>query len=181
MQRSSRRDLFGRLSQAQESSPQPQVFQPTMLCSNRLRRGSCLGLYDIGNLEFVYVTRIDRQQIEENFAVANTGNKFDSAPRRALDFTCGKTCGFFATAAFAAVNGWLILGTREDLVAGVLDRIAGTAAHSLRMKVGMPEQSAGSKGEADGARGDLQHGLEFEQIVPSPLFRTYWIKTTLLR
>ena len=57
--------LFGRLSQAQnEFSAAAGLPTDADLLNRVAGRESCLGLYDIGNLEFVYVTRLEQQRIE---------------------------------------------------------------------------------------------------------------------
>jgi hypothetical protein len=172
--------LFGRLSQAQdEFSAAAGLPTDDALLEQVAGEESCLGLYDIGNLEFVYVTRIDRQQIEKT-SLWQTRGKFEQRTEAGTGFYVRKDADSSRTAAFAAVNGWLILGTREDLVAGVLDRIAGTAAHSLADEGWYADAiKQAAEGEADGARGDLHMVLNLNKIVPSPYFRTYWIQNNI--
>jgi len=76
------------------------------------------------------------------------------------------------TAAFAARDGWLILGTREDLVAGVLDRFAGTASQNLAAEGWF----ADAVKQAAGERGDLRMVLNLDKLVRTPYFRSYWIQ-----
>ena len=83
-------------------------------------------------------------------------------------------------AAFAAKDGWLILGTREDLVAGVLDRLGGISSHNLYSEGWYAEavkQAAANQPEA--ARGDLRMVLNLDQIVRTPYFRSYWIQRNI--
>ncbi len=78
-------------------------------------------------------------------------------------------------AAFAAKDGWLILGTREDLVAGVLDRLAGTASHNLSTEGWYAETVK----QAAPDRGDLRMVLNLDKIVRTPYFRSYWVQTNI--
>ncbi|MGD0547026.1 MAG: hypothetical protein ABR991_04280, partial [Terracidiphilus sp.] len=71
--------------------------------------------------------------------------------------------------------GWLILGTREDLVAGVLDRFAGTAAQNLASEGWYAEAVKQTAGE----RGDLRMVLNMEKIVRTPHFRSYWVQRNI--
>ena len=111
--------LFERLSQAQdEFSAAAGLPADESLLEKVAGKESCLGLYDIGNLEFVYVTRLDQQAIENTPLVADArqvraahrgGNRILRAQGRAV----------VAHRGLCLRDGWLILGTREDLVAGV--------------------------------------------------------------
>ena len=57
--------LFSRLSQAQdEFSAAADLATDESLLKTVAGKESCLGLYDIGNLEFVYVTKMGSQAIE---------------------------------------------------------------------------------------------------------------------
>ena len=172
--------LFGRLSQAQdEFSAAAGLPADDALLQQVAGKESCLALYDIGNLEFVYVTRLDRQKLEDT-PLWQTRGKFEQRTEAGTAFYVRKDTDSTRTAAFAATNGWLILATREDLVAGVLDRMAGTASHSLIEEgwyTGAIKQAA--EGKANGERGDLRMVLNLNKIVPSPYFRTYWIQNNI--
>lgn len=172
--------LFGRLSQAQdEFAAAAGLPADDALLEQVAGKESCLGLYDIGNLEFVYVTRLDRQQIEKT-PLWQTRGKFEQRTEAGSLFYVRKDADSSRTAAFAAANGWLILGTREDLVAGVLDRMAGTVAHSLADEGWYAEAiKQAAEGKANGTRGDLRMVLNLNKIVPSPYFRTYWIQNNI--
>lgn len=164
--------LFGRLSQAQdEFSAAAGLPADAGLLEKVAGKESCLGLYDIGNLEFVYVTRLEQQEIE-NTPLWQTRAKFEQRSEAGSAFYVHKDAQSSRTAAFATKDGWLILGTREDLVAGVLDRLAGAAAHSLADEGWYAEAVK----QAAGERGDLRMALNLEKIVPSPYFRSYWVQ-----
>ena len=135
---------------------------------------SCLALYDVGNLEFVYVTRLDQQTIE-NTSLWQTRNKFKQRSEAGTAFYVHKDAQSSRTAAFATRDGWLILGTREDLVAGVLDRLAGKAAQNLSGEGWYAEAVK----QAAGERGDLRMVLNLEKIVPSLHFRSYWVQRNI--
>jgi hypothetical protein len=122
--------LFSRLSQAKdEFSAAAGLPTDASLLEKVAGKESCLGLYDIGNLEFVYVTRLDQQDIE-NTPLWQTRSKFEQRTEAGTAFYVHKDAQSSRIAAFASKDGWLILGTRDDLVAGVLDQLAGTASHS---------------------------------------------------
>jgi len=164
--------LFTRLSQAQdEFSAAAGLPADGSLLEKVAGKESCLGLYDIGNLEFVYVTRLDQQEIE-NSPLWQTRSKFEQRTEAGTAFYVHKDAHSSRTAAFAARDGWLILGTREDLVAGVLDRFAGTASQNLAAEGWF----ADAVKQAAGERGDLRMVLNLDKLVRTPYFRSYWIQ-----
>jgi hypothetical protein len=167
--------LFGRLSQAQdEFSAAAGLPADSDLLAKVAGKESCLGLYDIGNLELVYVTRLDQQGIEST-PLWQTRGKFEQRTEAGTAFYVHKDAQSSKTAAFAAKDGWLILGTREDLVAGVLDRLAGTASHNLATEGWFAETVK----QAAGDRGDLRMVLNLDKIVRTPYFRSYWVQTNV--
>jgi hypothetical protein len=167
--------LFTRLSQAQdEFSAAAGLPADGSLLEKVAGKQSCLGLYDIGNLEFVYVTRLEQQEIE-NTPLWQTRAKFEQRSEAGTAFYVHKDAQSSRIAAFAARDGWLILGTRDDLVAGVLDRLAGTDSQSLAGEGWFAEAVK----QAAGERGDLRMVLNLEKIVLSPYFRSYWVQQNI--
>lgn len=170
----SRSRLFSRLSQAQdEFSTAAGLAADSALLEQVAGKESCLGLYDIGNLEFVYVTRMGQERIESSL-LWQTRAKFEQRSEAGTTFYVRKDAQSSRTATFAARDGWLILGTREDLVAGVLDRFAGSSARSVA-----GEAWYGEAVKQAGERGDLRMVLNLEKIVPSPYFRSYWVQRNI--
>jgi hypothetical protein len=164
--------LFTRLSQAQdEFTAAAGLPADESLLEKVAGKQSCLGLYDIGNLEFVYVTRLEQQAIE-NTPLWQTRGKFEQRTEAGTAFYVHKDAQSSRIAAFAVRDGWLILGTRDDLVAGVLDRMAGTASQNLAGEGWFVEAVK----QATGERGDLRMVLNLEKVVPSPYFRSYWVQ-----
>jgi hypothetical protein len=164
--------LFGRLSQAQdEFSAAAGLPTDGSLLEKVAGQESCLGLYDIGNLEFVYVTRLDQPRIE-NSPLWQIRSKFEQRSEAGTPFYVHKDSQSSRVAAFAARDGWMILGTREDLVAGVIDRLAGTASNNLAGEGWFAEAVK----QTTQARGDLRMVLNLEKIVRTPYFRSYWVQ-----
>ena len=167
--------LFTRLSQAQEEfSAAAGLPTDGSLLEKVAGKQSCLGLYDIGSLEFVYITRLEQQEIE-NTPLWQTRAKFEQRSEAGTTFYVHKDTQSSRVAAFAARDGWLILGTRDYLVAGVLDRLAGTASQNLAGEGWYVEAVKQAKAE----RGDLRMVLNLDKIVPSPYFRSYWVQQNI--
>jgi hypothetical protein len=167
--------LFERLSKAQdEFTAAAGLPADEDLLEKVAGKQSCLGIYDVGNLEFVYVTRLDQQSIE-NSPLWQTRSKFERRNEAGTNFYVHKDAESSRVAAFASRDGWLILGTREDLVAGVLDRLAGKSSQNLAGESWFVDAVK----QANGERGDLRMVLNLEKIVPLPYFRSYWVQQNI--
>jgi hypothetical protein len=171
----SRSRLFERLSQAQdEFSTTASVPADSNLLMQVAGDQSALALYDIGKLQFVYITRMDEARAEAT-PLWQVRDKFEQRQEGEGHFFVREDQQSNRTAAFAIHKGWLILGTRADLVAGVLDRLDRQGAHSLT------DESWYSDAVKQAARapGDLRMVLNLEKIVPSPYFRSYWVQQNI--
>ncbi len=168
----SRSRLFERLGQAQGEFAAAATTEPNaQFLSSVGGTLSALALYDIGNLEFVYVTHMNQAQAETT-PLWQVRDKFELRTEGAAQFYVRQDQQSNRTAAFAIRDGWLILGTRADLVAGVLDRVQGAKTHNLSDE---PWYADALK-QASGSGQDLRMALNLEQIVPSPYFRSYWVQ-----
>jgi hypothetical protein len=168
----SRSRLFERLGQAQgEFSTAATISADADLLASVAGGRSALAIYDIGNLEFVYVTRMDDAHVQAT-PLWQVRDKFEQRKEGAATFFVREDKQSNRTAAFAARDGWLVLGTGEGLVAGVLDRIAGVPSHSLPDEPWYSDAVKQAAGKAD----DLRMALNLEKIVPSPYFRSYWVQ-----
>lgn len=171
----SRSRLFERLSQAQsEFSTAASLPADDALLSSVSGAESALAVYDIGNLQFLYITRMAQPKVEAT-PLWQLRDKFEQRTEGSAQFYVHVDPQSNRTAAFAARDGWLILATREDLVAGALDRLQGAHPHSL------PDEPwyADSLKQASGPSGDLRMVLNLEKIVPSPYFRSYWVQRNI--
>lgn len=171
----SRSRLFDRLGQAQGEFAAAATTSPNeMFLSSVAGARSALALYDIGNLEFVYVTRMNQAQAEAT-PLWQVRDKFELRTEGTAQFYVRQDQQSNRTAAFAIRDGWLILGTRADLVAGVLDRVQGAKARSLSDEAWYADTLKQSPGSSP----DLRMALNLEQIVPSPYFRSYWVQRNI--
>lgn len=167
----SRSRLFLRLQEAQEEFAVAAGAPPDMsLLESVAGSESALALYDIGNLEFLYITRLPAARVLDN-ALWRGKEKFE--PRKLADTT------YYVHAepskkrlvAFATTNDYLLLATREDLLAQALSALSGKAMPALA------EESWFAKATATAGRGgDLRLALNLAGLVKSPHFRSYWIQ-----
>jgi len=170
----SRSRLFERLAQAQsEFSEVAAVSTDAEMLSAIAGKQSGLALYDIGKLEFVYITRMDADRAQA-LPLWQARDKFERRSEAGSDFYLRKNANSGREAAFALRDGWLILGTRQDLVAGVLDRMAGKNDQNLGNEAWYAEAVKHA-----GERGELRMALDLSRLVPSPYFRSYWVQRNI--
>ena len=172
----SRSRLFLRLRDAGKQFATAAGLPPDMnFLSQVAGSQSALALYDIGKLQFLYITRLPSAnsmqsqlwQTRTKFETRNVGNttfyvRHDPESEREVEF---------------AVSGdYLLLATREDLMAGALQLMAGgnNNDRSIEAEAWWSQPVA-----AAGAVGDLRMVLNLEKIVPSPYFRSYWVQQNI--
>jgi hypothetical protein len=76
--------------------------------------------------------------------------------------------------AFAIAGDYLLLATREDLVAGALTLMSGRPERTVDS-----EQWWVQSTEAAGQAGDLRMVLDLGKLVPNGYFRTYWVQQNI--
>jgi hypothetical protein len=185
----SRSRLFGRLGDAQNEFAQAAGLPPDMGFLNEVAGGeSVFAWYDIGKLEFLYITRMpagsaDKTrlvQMRGKFATRQVGNQTFYV-RTQTDQSMGDDAqGQARTVAFATSGDWLLLATREDLMAGALTLMAGRSgnsapADSLAAEPWFVDARAAAQKDA----GELRMTLNLDKIVPSPYFRSYWVQRNI--
>lgn len=168
----SQSQLFSRLAQAQtEFSAAAGLPADSRLLESIAGKASCIALYNIGNIEFVYLTRMN-EAAAESTPLWQSRAKFEQRSEGGAMFYVRQDPQSKRVAAFAVQDGWLILGTREDLVAGVLDRLQKAGGRSLSDEAWY----ANAIHQAAKQPGDLRMVLNLDKIVPSPYFRSYWVQ-----
>ena len=164
----SRSNLFLKLDTAwQEFTAAGQLLPEASMLDSIAGKESALALYDIGNLEFLYVTRLAGARAIET-AMWESRAKYE--PRRAgnFDFFVRRESG--RTVAFAVAGDYLLLGTREELVAGALRLLSGERLTTLQDEAWYHDSVS-----AAGAPGDVRLATNLEALVKSPQYRSYWI------
>src|SRR5713101_3844297 len=134
---------------------------------------SALALYDIGKLEFLYITKLPSASSVQS-ALWQTRAKFETRSAAGVTFYVRRDPESEREVAFAVNGDYLILTTREDLLAGALQLMAGSKGRTIE-----GEQWWSQSVAAAGPMGDLRMILNLEKIVPSPYFRSYWIQRNI--
>jgi hypothetical protein len=182
----SRSRLFLRLKGASDQFAAAAGFSPNMnFLSQVAGTRSALALYDIGNLEFLYVTYLPSAKSMQT-TLWQTRAKFEPRSAGGVTFYVRRDPESQKEVAFAVSGDYLLLATREDLLAGALQSMSGsqepTKNRSEDRTTGRTiesepwwSQSVASAGPA----GDLRMVMNLEKIVPSPYFRTYWVQQNI--
>ena len=140
---------------------------------------SLFAWYDIGNLEFLYITHLPANAAQQT-SLFQERSKFEGRQAGADTFYVRSTSGTDGgsptrTVAFATHGGYLLLGTREDLIAKALLLMQGQGNLDLRDEHWYEAATAAASGPA----GDLRMTLNLAAIVPSPYFRSYWVQRNI--
>jgi hypothetical protein len=167
----SRSDLFLRLGEAQQQFAAAAGVPPDMRLLGESAGGpSALGLYDIGKLEFLYIARVPQAAATES-ALWQERTRFESRRAGGATFFVHSDTVSGRVVAFAVTNDYVLLATREDLLAGALELLAGGTGAKLS-----GEDWYAQAVSAAGNAGDLRMVLNMEKIGRAPHFRSYWIQ-----
>ena len=134
---------------------------------------SALAIYDIGKLQFLYITQLPTASSAQS-ALWQTREKFETRSAGGVTFFLRRDTESETEAAFAVTGDHLLIATREDLMAGALQLIAGSKDRSVEAEQWWAQPVA-----AAGTAGDLRMVLNLEKLVPSPYFRSYWIQRNI--
>jgi len=170
----SRSRLFLRLQEAQEQFAAAAGVPIEMpLLESLAGSESGLAIYDIGNLEFLYITRLPEARAMDN-TLWRAKEKFE--PRKVADvpYYVHTEPSKNRLVAFAVARGYLLVTTREDLIAGALSAFSGKPMRALADEAWFAKAIA-----AAGPRGDLRLALNLQTLVQSPHFRSYWIQRNI--
>ena len=167
----SRSRLFLRLQGASEQFAAAAGLPPDMNFLTQVAgKQSALALYDVGKLEFLYITKLPSDSSMQS-TLWQTRAKFEPRSAAGIAFYVRRDPESQREVAFAVNGDYLLLATREELLAGALQLMAGGKDHTIEAEPWWAQSVA-----AGGPVGDLRMVLNLEKIVPSPYFRSYWIQ-----
>ncbi len=163
--------LLLRLTDAQKEFATAAGVPPDMaLVENLAGAESGLALYDIGKLQFLYITRLPSAR-----AMASTlwklRGQFQSRSSSGLEYFVKEDPVSHRVAAFAAAKDYLLLATREDLLASSLALIAGGQNPNITAEKWFLDATQAAQGNHE-----LRLAMNFERLRKSPHFRSYWIQ-----
>ncbi|MBI2683240.1 MAG: hypothetical protein HYX26_08520 [Acidobacteriales bacterium] len=156
-------DMQDQFAQAAGLPPDMQLLE--QLAGNQ----SALSLYDIGKLEFVYVSRIPMGSAMRS-TLWQTRGQYQTRTVAGKNFFLRVDAESKRVAAFAVLDDWVVIGTREDLVAGAIALLSGEKQRTLEEESWYADAVASAKGP-----GELRMVLELRKITVDPRFRTLWL------
>jgi hypothetical protein len=170
----SRSRLFLRLKGASDQFAAAAGLPPDMnFLSQVSGQRSALALYDIGNLQFLYITDLPSAKSMET-ALWQSRAKFEPRNAGGVDFYLRRDPESKREVAFAVSGDYLLLATREDLMAGALQLMSGKQDRTIETEPWWTQSTA-----AAGKPGDLRLVLDLEKLVPNGYFRTYWVQQNI--
>jgi hypothetical protein len=165
----SRSRLFLRLSEAQQEFAGAAGLTPDMsFVDAAAGTNSALALYDIGNLEFLYVARMPVARAYET-ALWQSRAKFQPRKSAGLDYYVRQQQRRLA--AFAVTNDLLLIATSEQAMASALALVAGQNQPAMKQEPWYRRTNAAQQNA-----GELRMVLNFDRIARTPYFRSYWVQ-----
>jgi hypothetical protein len=134
---------------------------------------SALAVYDIGKLQFLYIAYLPSAHSMQT-TLWQTCAKFEPRNAGGVDFYLRRDPDSQREIAFAISGDYLMLATREDLIASALELMAGKQDRSVETERWWAQSTA-----AAGAAGDLRLVLNMQSLVPNGYFRTYWVQQNI--
>ncbi len=170
----SRSRLHLKLQQAQTEFAAAAGVPPDMdLLANVAGGQSALAIYDIGKLEFLYITRLSSDGFAGG-ALWKTRGNFEPRQSSGIDYYIKTDPASKRVAAFAAAKNYVVLATREDVLANALALIAGQSGSPVAGEQWFDKTVREAK-----AQGELRMVMDLAKLSKSPHFRSYWIQRNI--
>jgi hypothetical protein len=171
----SRSNLYLKLQNAQAEFSAAAGLPPNMAPNMGLLDGiagseSALALYDIGDLQFLYITKLPTAKFAES-ALWKVRGSYQPRKSAGLDYYVRIDRSSKRVAAFAAVQDYLLLATREDALAAALALLSGQSAPNLTQEPWYSKSIESAK-----QPGELRMVLNIPRLLESPYMRSYWIQ-----
>ena len=167
----SRSNLFLKLRAAQAEFAAAAGVPPDMALLNNVAGAEAgIAIYDIGELQFLYVTKMPSARVLESSLWKARGT-YQPRKSSGLDYYVRSEKGGKRVAAFASAQDYLLLATREDLVAGALALLATQKGAAIATDPWYTQAIQAVK-EA----GELRLVLNMPSLMQSPYMRSYWVQ-----
>lgn len=168
----SRSQLFLKLGDAQkEFAVAAGVPADYALLGSVAGGNSGLAMYNIGKLEFLYITHLASTRAM-NTALWKARGSYSTRKAGGVDYFVKEDKASQRVAAFAYAGDLLLLATKEDLIAGALELLARQPRPAV---VGEKWFTDAVQAAEPGAT-DLRLVYNMERLTPSFHFRSYWVQ-----
>ena len=170
----SRSRLFLRLKQAQDEFASAVGLPPDMsFLSDVAGEQSALGVYDIGKLEFLYITQLSSARPMKS-EIWQQRAQFETREIEGKQFYVRTDPQSGRVVAFAMDDQYLVLGAREDLVAAALSLLANPKTAALSQQGWFVDAMKAAKDP-----GELRLVVHLAEVTRTPQFRTYWVQQNI--
>lgn len=168
----SRSHLLLKLTDAQNDFSQAAGIPPDYaMLGSVAGTNSALAIYDIGKLEFLYITHLPQARVL-NSAVWRARANYQTRRAGNVDYYVRQDPGSQRTAAIAYTGDLLLLATREDALAGALELIARGNRTALASEKWFTDAVQAIE---PGPR-DLRLVYNMERLASTFQFRSHWIQ-----
>ncbi|HEV2234070.1 MAG TPA: hypothetical protein VGV68_11765 [Terriglobia bacterium] len=197
----SRSSLFLRLQDAANEFQAAAGLPPDMdFLAQVAGSETVFALHDIGKLQFVAIMRLPSAK-SIHTALWQSRSKFETRSAGGITFYFRRDPKSGREVAFASSGDLLLLATREDLMAGALQLMAGSnVGGQASAQNGAKKSGAGETGAKDGSPndrsirdeawwsrsvtaagppGNLRMVLNLEKLAGSPYLRSYWVQQNI--
>lgn len=164
-------NLFAKLEEVYKQYGAAAGFLPDLKSVVELAgKDSALALYELRDVEFLYVSRIaDGDFIKSRLWAVR--EKFEQRQAGGVSFYMRTDPASKRIVAFAFTKGYLLLATRDDLVAQALELVAGGGNPSIASDRWYHDSVA-----AASSPGELRLVMNLDSIVKGAYFRSYWVQ-----
>jgi hypothetical protein len=133
---------------------------------------TALALYDVRNLDFVYISRLPGPSLAQNvFNLVRVG--YQTRTAGGVSYFIRQSGA--RTAAFAIAGEYVVMSTRENLMSSALELIRGDAGSSVGEATWY--RDAVQALPADAARPAVfRLVMDLPAVITTPYFRSYWIQ-----
>jgi hypothetical protein len=167
----SRSNLFTKLQEVYSQYGEASGFLPDLKSVIEMAgTDSALALYGIRDVEFLYVSRISDADLMKSQLWA-VRDKFQQRQAGGVPFYLRTDTASKRTVAFAFAKGYLLLATRDDLVAQALELLAGGANPSIASDRWYRDARAAASNQ-----GEVRLVMNLDALVASEYFRSYWVQ-----
>jgi hypothetical protein len=166
--------LFLRLKAASDQFAAAAGLPPDMdFLSQISGQHSVLALYDVGKLQFLYIAYLPSAKSMRS-SLWKTRASFEPRNAGGVDFYLRRDPESQREVEFAVAGDYLLLATREGLIAGALQLMAGKQDRTVESESWWAQSTASAK-----QTGDLRMVLDLQDLVSNGYFRTYWVQQNI--
>lgn len=131
---------------------------------------SALAIYDIGDLQFLYATRLGSARATET-GLWKARARYETRRAGGVDYYVKRDAASGRIAAFAIAGDTLLLATNEEIIAGALELMARASRPAIASEKWFEDATRAAGGQAE-----LRLAYNLDRLLRDSHFRSYWIE-----